>query len=267
MKLIINGDDFGITHACNLAIIDCFQNGSLSSTSMMTNMPWAAEAAKLWEENPELSVGIHLSLTAGKPLTNVPSLVKEDGTFNKAILKDPDLADPKEMEQELEAQIAKFVELTGKLPDHINSHHGIEMIPQGERLLEKLSRKYDLPIRAFLNKPRDHTYNVEYVVPYWPMPENFFTRDQNAPLALEEALSGITPEMLQSDEYFELAGHPGYVDKDLIEISSLQQGRAYDAANFSSQALRDWMKENQVELISYKDLPKQSHKEQAEKAG
>nr|WP_286139093.1 ChbG/HpnK family deacetylase [Faecalibaculum rodentium] len=31
MKLIINGDDFGITPACNETIIDCYRKGRLTS--------------------------------------------------------------------------------------------------------------------------------------------------------------------------------------------------------------------------------------------
>lgn len=256
MKLIINGDDFGITHACNLAIIDCFKNGSMTSTSMMTNMDHAEEAARLWKEYPDLSVGIHLSLTAGKPLTSVPSLVKEDGTFNKAILKHPELADEKEMEQELEAQIQRFIELTGKLPDHINSHHGIEAIPAGKRLLEKLSKKYDRPIRSYMLEGRDYSYPVDFVVAYQPLDMEMFTRGQNAPKGFSEVFSVITPEMIASDDYFEVAGHPGYIDKDLIGLSSLTEGRVYDAAAFQSDELKDWIRENNIELISYKDLPK-----------
>ena len=95
MKLIMNGDDFGITRGVNAAMIDCFSKGYLSSTSMMVNMPAAKEASELMKAYPKLSVGIHLNLTVGKPLTDCPSLVKADGTFNKNMLKDSSMADMK----------------------------------------------------------------------------------------------------------------------------------------------------------------------------
>lgn len=47
MKLITNGDDFGITRAANYGIIDCFKYGILRSTSMMVNMNAAEHAAEL----------------------------------------------------------------------------------------------------------------------------------------------------------------------------------------------------------------------------
>ena len=110
MKLIMNGDDFGITRGVNAAMIDCFSKGYLSSTSMMVNMPAAKEASELMKAYPKLSVGIHLNLTVGKPLTDCPSLVKADGTFNKNMLKDSSMVDVKEMECELRAQMERFIE-------------------------------------------------------------------------------------------------------------------------------------------------------------
>lgn len=47
-------------------LLIAIKNGMLNSTSMMTNMDGCIEAAKLWKDNPGLSVGIHLCLTAGK---------------------------------------------------------------------------------------------------------------------------------------------------------------------------------------------------------
>lgn len=156
MKLIINGDDFGITHACNLAILDCFNHGVMTSASMMTNMPYAEEAAKLWKDNPKLSVGLHLNLTVGYPLCrNLRTLTNEDGTFNKQVLKaKPQDIDIEEMRLECQSQMDKFIEMTGRLPDHINSHHGIEAIPGGSIVIQELANKYDLPIRQLTHLPK-----------------------------------------------------------------------------------------------------------------
>lgn len=39
MKLIINADDFGISNDVNRAILQSFQEGLISSATIMTNMP------------------------------------------------------------------------------------------------------------------------------------------------------------------------------------------------------------------------------------
>ena len=253
MKLIVNGDDFGITHACNLAIMDCFYQGVMTSASMMTNMPYAKEAAKLWKENPQLSVGLHINLTVGYPLCkNIKTLVKEDGTFNKQILNaKPREIDEEEMLLECQAQMNKFIELTGKTPDHINSHHGIEAIPGGAQILQNLAVKYDLPIRQLthVSNPESIEYITNYEIPLKRL-------SVKPPQSPKEIIDLFTSEDLQCDGYYEWLGHPGYVDWNLMQLSSLTTGRCADANCFCSLIIKDWIEENNIELISYLKLPK-----------
>ncbi len=255
MKLIINGDDFGITHACNLAIVDCFRKGVMTSASMMANMPYAQEAAEFWRENPELSVGLHLNLTVGTPLCiQVKTLLKEDGTFNKQILRaGPGEVDEEEMRLECQMQMDRFMELTGRKPDHINSHHGIEAIPGGAAILQDLARKYDLPIRQLTRAAGAES--VKYITNY-EIPLKRFSR--MPPENPQKIMDLFTEEDLQNEGYYEWLGHPGYVDWDLLQLSSLTVGRCADAACFCSPAIRKWINENGIELISYLDLPVKS---------
>lgn len=253
MKLIVNGDDFGITHACNLAIIDCFHQGVMTSASIMTNMPYAQEAAKLWKENPELSVGLHLNLTVGYPLCqNIKTLIKDDGTFNKAILKaNENEIDVQEIRQECYAQMQKFIEITGQKPDHINSHHGIEAIPGGAQVLQQLAKDYDLPIRQLTHVKNPDTF--EYITDY-EIPIKRFC--QVAPQKAADIINLFTEEEVLGNGYYEWLGHPGYVDWDLMQVSGLTTGRCVDAHFFCHQEINEWIKKNHIELISYIDLPK-----------
>ncbi len=253
MKLIVNGDDFGITRACNYAIIDCFQRGILRSTSLMTNMPGAEEAAVLMHKNPDLSVGLHLSLTAGRPLTKgLKTIVKADGTLDKGILKNTNQVDLHEIESEMRAQFDRFIELAGQLPTHINSHHGIELVPGAEKLQLALAAKYHLPVRRFFTLPEGNHPDCEFVLPKLC---NIFKDDWSIPIVPEDILNFFTEDKVKSDEFYELAGHPGYVDYDLLQLSSLTTGRCYDAHNFSCKKLKDWVAQNTIELVTYEDIP------------
>ena len=253
MKLIINGDDFGITHACNLAILDCFNHGVMTSASMMTNMPYAEEAAKLWKDNPKLSVGLHLNLTVGYPLCrNLRTLTNEDGAFNRQVLKaKPQDIDIEEMRLECQSQMDKFIEMTGRLPDHINSHHGIEAIPGGSIVLQELAKKYDLPIRQLTYLPKSET--IEYTTNY-EIPLMRVLPDSS--VGPKGVVDLFTNEDLKGEGFFEWLGHPGYVDWDLMQLSSLTLGRCSDAHCFCSPEIKEWIKENNIELITYLDLPK-----------
>lgn len=89
-RLIIHGDDFGMSPSVNRATITALQNGTLSSASVMVPCPSFAEAAVYTARNPGLDVGVHLTLTSEWPnyrwgpialKEKVPSLVDKDGYF------------------------------------------------------------------------------------------------------------------------------------------------------------------------------------------
>lgn len=250
MKLIVNGDDFGITHACNLAVIDCYKKGIMKSASLMTNMPFAEEAVHMWAENPDLSVGIHFSLTAGKPLTEAKSLIDENGKLHRGILRHQDNLNEADIRDEMEAQFQRFILLCRKYPDHINSHHGIEAIPAAMDLLQEYSLKYHIPMRRFLrDRDRKENYHIEFRIPEFKM----FIRSKDSSVSARDVINGFK-ELMHTDLIVEWAAHPGYVDKDLLELSSLTTDRCYDADLFMNEEIAEWVRNNHIELISYKDL-------------
>lgn len=246
MRLILNGDDFGFSRAVNAGMIDCFEMGVMTSCSMMVNMPGAKQAAELMKHYPKLSVGIHLNLTVGKPLTqNLKTLIKEDGTFNKANLKQSEHVDIEEIRRELQAQMDLFIALTGQLPTHLNSHHGIEQIKGGEQVVCELSQKYHLPVRRFFTLPEGNHPNIDFEIPLM----KFKMGERSQPSDLTEL---FTAEEIDSDAIYEFALHPGYVDYDVMEISSLNVGRAYDAHVFLAEETKDWLKNHpQIQLTGY----------------
>lgn len=55
-------------------------------------------------------------------------------------------------------------------------------------------------------------------------------------------------------EYGALDGHPGYIDADLIANSTVSLERCKDLQMMMSDNMKQWIKDNGVELISYRDL-------------
>lgn len=253
MKLIVNGDDFGITSACNETIMDCFQKGRLTSCSLMTNMPAAREAAGLWKASPDLSVGLHVCLTAGKPLTQPKSLMKADGTFDKAIWASGQPVDLQELRTEIQAQFDRFVELTGKKPEHLDSHHGIEKIPGAAAIMEDLSRAHHIPLRAFLYEPPAAAKTQE-TRPF-RTPAVLLAGSRDDCILNPEAFLDQIRKQSQEKEYLELALHPGKADASLETLSGLCKGRKADAANLLSDAFGRFLLEPDVELISWRAVP------------
>ena len=83
-KLIVNADDFGLTEGNTIAHVLAHEDGILTSTTLMVNMPFAPLAVSLAKKHPKLGIGIHLVLTMGRPLLEGPkSFTDENGNFRK----------------------------------------------------------------------------------------------------------------------------------------------------------------------------------------
>lgn len=84
-KLIINCDDFGWDAPATQAILELGAAGQVSSTTVMANFATDADLRALAGlASPDFSVGLHLTLNAGQPLSAasaVPTLVNADGQF------------------------------------------------------------------------------------------------------------------------------------------------------------------------------------------
>lgn len=149
MKLILNADDFGLSPSVNKGIVEAFQQGIISSATMMMNTPYTDEAIELAKKHNLKNIGIHLNLTYGKsvlPASEVPSLVDENGTFHYVCMLGyyTQYLDAK---KELKAQIEKFL-ASGLTPTHIDHHHYFNEIPNILKAYLELAQEYNLPVRG-----------------------------------------------------------------------------------------------------------------------
>src|SRR4051812_35977187 len=84
-QLVVTADDFGISRGVNRGIVEAHRNGLVTSASLMPNLPSAEDALTRATTCPDLGLGLHLTLTAGRPLSppdRVPTLVDADGQFH-----------------------------------------------------------------------------------------------------------------------------------------------------------------------------------------
>lgn len=126
-KLIVTADDYGMSRAVNDAIDAGIEAGLITSTNVMTNMPFYKEAQKL-KEISNISVGLHWVLACGKPTLSkdeIPTLVADNGEFYpyaefRSRLRKKQLSFG-EIKKELIAQYNLYYELMGQ-PDYWNTH-------------------------------------------------------------------------------------------------------------------------------------------------
>ena len=257
MKLIVQSDDYGMTPAVACGIIEGIKNGVIRNTGMFTNMPWAKECVEMIRPYmDQIAFGIDLNASTGSSLLGhdkVPGLCHEDGSFftsreNRELDKDApdhDHVDYDQVYAEFEAQIEKFIELTGRKPDYLHGHaYGTKTTFLASMAL---ARKYGCLYSSQINaapgvKPAGMGW-VKFGGPGEQIDEDL--------------VSYITTDHdhLLDSEYGYLITHCGYCDAPLLKLSSFNTLRMKDLEALTSDEVKNWIKENNVELIRITDLP------------
>lgn len=129
--VIINADDFGISEEVNHAILTCFQEGVISSATIMANMPAFEQACHLAAQNNLFkSIGIHINISEGIPITtNIlrqPRFCNANGEFcfhrnAKFFLTQNEKA---ALTEEIDAQIKRCLDM-GLSLTHLDSHYHV----------------------------------------------------------------------------------------------------------------------------------------------
>jgi hypothetical protein len=255
-RLLVRADDMGVTQSGNEACIRAYRDGIVRSTEVIVPGAWFLDAVRLLKENPGLDVGVHLTLTSEwerckwRPLTQVPSLVDENGNFRpmNSQRKDspPDTgfleANPKleEVERELRAQIELAKRHLPRI-SHVSAHMGTPVCtPQLRELTTRLAREYQLRLEA---------EGVRGAPGFGGSAKSAEQKEQDLITVLEKLGPGQwlmvehpafdTPEM-------RVIGHKGYenvaADRDGVTKA------------FTSARVKEVIRRRDIKLISYADL-------------
>lgn len=133
VRLVVQGDDFGMCHAVNAGTVEAFRDGIVTQVSTMAACPWFTEAAALAREFA-IPVGVHQTMTCEwdflrwRPLTDGASLVGEDGTFRRTVAEAQAAVSHEEAVRELSAQVAKFG-AEGLAVEYLDVHMGSSVPP------------------------------------------------------------------------------------------------------------------------------------------
>lgn len=159
-KLIITGDDFGISLPVNEAIEEAHRQGVLNCASLMVAAKAAEDAVERARRLPALNVGLHLVLVDGFPLLSsqeLPSLTDAEGQFSSQLIRVGirfffRKAARRELESEIRAQFEAF-RRTGLHLDHVNTHHHMHLHPTVSGLILKVGKDYGMRAVRFPFEP------------------------------------------------------------------------------------------------------------------
>lgn len=231
MKLVINGDDLGLTKGVTAGIIEGYKKGILRSTTALANSQYLEEAKKLCDENPGLGVGVHLNCTLGKALTENKTLIDEKGMFfpGRKTIWSKDV-DYDELYNEWKAQIERFIQVFGRKPTHLDSHHSVhDANDQALAISQKLANEYGVQLRRY--------GDYKFVMGFYGE-----TASVETMISLLEA---------NKNEDIEIMVHPAFCDLELYQVSSYSLGRVKELAVLCDPLLIAYIKNNNIELCHY----------------
>jgi predicted glycoside hydrolase/deacetylase ChbG (UPF0249 family) len=186
--LIVNADDFGLSPGVNAGVARTHEQGILTSASLMVRRPSAAAAARYARSTPSLGLGLHFDLG---------EWVREDGSWRAVYEVVPLDGGPEIIEAEVRTQLARFRELTGRDPSHLDSHQHVHNSEGVASVFRGLAEELGVPLRH-------HTGGVRYCGDLYghdehgvPIPEAISFE------AFAEIIRGLQPGTT------ELACHPG----------------------------------------------------------
>jgi predicted glycoside hydrolase/deacetylase ChbG (UPF0249 family) len=286
-RLIINADDFGLTHGINRGIAEAHLHGLVTSATLMAVALGFNGAVELARANPELSVGCHLVLVDGEETSastssrqeaneRRPSVRRRLADFTVRALRG--LISPSDLRAQIRTQIVKL-QRAGVPVSHVDTHLHTHIFPVVFKPLLQAASECGVravrnpfgPLKALafahlMRRPRLWTHYSEIgwlrglaagfrkavAAAGMVTPDGSFGVIGTGAFdeRLFEAIIGCMPEGT-----WEFVCHPGYCDPELLKRGGrLRQRREQEIRVLTSQPARKILQKHGVELISYHEL-------------
>lgn len=247
-RILLRADDLGYSEAVNLGIAKSVKDGLINNVGVMTNMTAVQHGLDLLNDE-KVCLGQHTNICIGRPITDpvlIPSLVQENGEFkssNEFRMAKNDFVVFDEVVLEIEAQLNRFIELVGYKPHYFEGHAvASDNFFKG---LEYVANKHGLKYSgmSFGEKPIE-VGNTRVYVTMDSMKPNY------DPF---ESLKKMV-ENHHKDGCDMLICHPGYLDKFILENSSLTVPRTLEVDMLCDENTKEFIKVNNINLLTYDDL-------------
>lgn len=248
-RLIVNADDFGRARGVNTGVLRAHRDGIVTAATLMVTTPGTDDAARVARAAPSLDVGVHLTLTYGRPISDpatVPSLVQRDGSFPRVpgAFLGTSRAKRDEAAIEYRAQFARAQELIGRSPTHLDTHHWLHDDPALEWAIVALARETGAAVRPHDDAQRDRlrAAGIKTVDHY----RRDFQHEGHVDLAtLERILADL------GDGVTELGCHPGEPDPELERTSTYAALRVTELATLTDPRTKAAIARAGITLVDY----------------
>lgn len=289
-QLIVNADDFGLTSGVNRAIADAHNGGVVSSATLMASGAAFDNAVQTARALPNLSVGCHVVLVDGAPVSSPGALdtlvairSSEPDRFYGSLSGFAARAtlggfDRDQLVEEITAQVRK-IQGAGLEVTHLDSHKHAHVFP--EILIAMLRAARICGVQAIRNPfvpvksitSRQFRGNRALLKRYGQVRLlNTFARrfrdlTKRAGLVTTDGAIGVIETGLMDatllrqaltnlpEGTWELVCHPGYADADLEAARTRLLGaRDRERDLLMSPELKQFLDEQKIRVINYRAL-------------
>lgn len=230
--LIINADDLGYSPEITRGIVESMKEGVVSSTTMVVNGPYSADAAN---EARGLPVGLHLNFSRWARLSS-----REDWT--EATVES---CSAEEIAKETRAQIERFELLFHHPPTHLDVHRHLHRYPHVLQGVAEVASSQLLPVRSIDAGMRTSLRS-----------RNVTTNDAffgEAPSDAYWTLSRLEQVLaeLPNTGIIELMCHPGYTPK--LTASRYAAQREVELRTFTHPTARALLERQELIPVSFQN--------------
>lgn len=229
-RLIVNADDFGRSPGINDGVAEAHETGIVTSASLMVRWPAAAEAARYARTRPALGVGLHV---------DVGEWTWRDGGWQRryAVV---DVSSRPAVAGEVARQLARFRDLVGHNPTHLDSHQQAHRREPLRSVLRDVADALDVPLRH-------ETPEVQHRPDFYGQTRTGrAVPDAIAPGRLVEWMSALGPDTV------ELRCHPAARADLESDYASL---RCDETRTLCDTRVREAVAKLRIELCDYRAVP------------
>lgn len=280
--LILCADDFGLAPGVDDGIIQLAEAGRLSAISCIAVLPhWPSAAPRLERQDSHCDVGLHLTLTDHPPLGAMPKLAAGGALPPLARLLAGAMAGAlrrRELAAEIAGELARqwdaFTQVRGRLPDFIDGHQHIHLLPGVWESVTAMISRCPVDARPWLRvcwEPparilmRRIAVGKAMLLSALSLPlrraaargglatnDSFrgvhdFAADADYRRMFRKFLKGPAPRPL-------IMCHPGLVDDRLRAVDNVIEQRQDEFAYFSSPAFAADLSENGFFIARFRDF-------------
>ena len=219
--LIFNADDFGASTGVNRGILEAHERGVVTSASLMVTGRALTEAVAMSRGHPRLALGLHWDVFG-----------EDERAF--------DLENRDAVRAELDGQLKRFEDVTGRLPTHVDSHRHAHR--EVMSIFEEVVAPLGIPVRG--------DGRVAYLSGFYAQWEWGVTELQYVGVAFLQTL--LRTEVLPG--FSEIGCHPGYASDDYRAVYLAE--REIELATLTDPRIRDTIRELGIELTSFAEYPR-----------